>query len=145
VKYVAESGEALKRIVEQVMQINAVINEMAQAAEQQATGIEEVNSAVAQMDQVTQQNAAMVEESTAASRNLADETKTLTGIVSFFDVGEQRSASAPARAASRPIVRPVATKTASRPAPQRMASSGNRALAHKVAPKGEAAEDWAEF
>jgi len=145
VKYVGESGEALKRIVEQVMQINAVINEMAQAAEQQATGIEEVNSAVAQMDQVTQQNAAMVEESTAASRNLADETKTLTGIVSFFDVGEQRHAAAPVRATSRPTGRPVVTKTASRPAPQRVASSGNRALAQKAAPKGDAAEDWAEF
>jgi methyl-accepting chemotaxis protein len=146
VKFVGESGAALKRIVDQVMQINVVISEMAQAAEQQATGIEEVNSAVAQMDQVTQQNAAMVEESTAASRNLADETKTLTEIVSFFKVGEQgfapvaRSSSRPA--ASRPVSHPVANKSAPRPAPQRMAA-GNRALAQK--PKGEAAEDWAEF
>ena len=31
------------------------------------------------------------------------------------------------------------------PAPQRVVSSGNRALAQKVAPKGETAEDWAEF
>ena len=140
VKYVGESGEALKRIVDQVVQINAVVGEMALAADQQATGIEEVNSAVAQMDQVTQQNAAMVEESTAASRNLAGETQTLNEIVSFFKVGEQRVA------APRPAQRPTASKPVTRPAarqvPQRMAS-GNRAVAR--APKAEASEDWAEF
>jgi methyl-accepting chemotaxis protein len=142
VKYVGESGEALKRIVDQVVQINAVVGEMAQAAEQQATGIEEVNSAVAQMDQVTQQNAAMVEESTAASRNLADETKTLTEIVSFFKVGEKRFSAPVTRANARPAARPVASNP--RPQPQRTASGG-RALAQKAAPRSEPAEDWAEF
>ncbi len=60
---------------------------MAQAAQQQSTGIEEVNTAVTQMDQVTQQNAAMVEQSTAASRNLANETADLSKMVAYFDVG----------------------------------------------------------
>ncbi|MDR3526286.1 MAG: methyl-accepting chemotaxis protein [Rhizomicrobium sp.] len=143
VKYVGESGEALKRIVDQVVQINAVVGEMAQAAEQQATGIEEVNSAVAQMDQVTQQNAAMVEESTAASRNLAGETQTLKEIVSFFKVAEERFAAPVARPVSRPVSRPMAkAQPATRPMPQR-AVAGNRALAQK--PKAEASEDWAEF
>ena len=39
VKFVGESGQALKRIVDQVMQINSLVTEMAQAAEQQSTGI----------------------------------------------------------------------------------------------------------
>ncbi len=88
VKLVGETGQALKRIVDQVLQINSLVGEMAQAAEQQSSGIEQVNAAVGQMDQVTQQNAAMVEESTAAARNLADETKTLAELVGFFSVGE---------------------------------------------------------
>jgi methyl-accepting chemotaxis protein len=71
VKYVGETGDSLRRIVEQVIQINALVSEMASAAHQQSTGIEEVNAAVTRMDQVTQQNAAMVEQSTAAARNLA--------------------------------------------------------------------------
>jgi methyl-accepting chemotaxis protein len=87
VHYVGETGTALTRIVEEIVAINAFVTEMAQAAEQQSTGIQEVNAAVNQMDQVTQQNAAMVEESTAASRNLAHETAELAEIIGFFQVG----------------------------------------------------------
>ena len=87
VKLVDKSGRALKKIVDQVGEINTLVGEMAQAAQQQSTGIEEVNTAVTQMDQVTQQNAAMVEESTAAARNLATETDELSQLVSFFNVG----------------------------------------------------------
>src|ERR1700750_2017434 len=87
VKLVGESGQALRKIVGQVVEINSLVTEMAQAAQQQSTGIEEVNTAVTQMDQVTQQNAAMVEQSTAASRNLANETAELSELVAFFDVG----------------------------------------------------------
>jgi methyl-accepting chemotaxis protein len=105
VKFVGDSGKALRRIVEQVTEINAVVKEMAIATEQQASGIEQVNAAVSQMDQVTQQNAAMVEQSTAAAKNLAIETRELTEEVSFFKVGAQtktKPAPAPSR---RPAVK----------------------------------------
>jgi methyl-accepting chemotaxis protein len=136
VKYVGESGTALKRIVEQVVQINAFVGEMALAAQQQATGIEEVNAAVGQMDQVTQQNAAMVEESTAASRNLADETRTLTGLIGFFKVGDSSQA-APVRApvqAQTPVRRTQPVRQV------RVAAAGGRAH-----PASAAADDWTEF
>ena len=144
VKLVDESGEALKRIVDQVVQINAIVGEMAQATEQQATGIEQVNSAVAQMDQVTQQNAAMVEESTAASRNLAGETTTLTQLLSFFSVGKQSFAAPVGRPAQRPVARLVVAKPALRSVASGSASA-NRAMAKKIAPKPQAAEEWTEF
>ena len=102
VKLVGESGSALRRIVDQVQQINVLVSEMAGAAEQQSTGIQQVNAAVAQMDQVTQQNAAMVEESTAASRNLADETHVLMELVSFFRVAQGVSS---LRASAKPKAR----------------------------------------
>jgi methyl-accepting chemotaxis protein len=147
VKYVGESGAALKRIVEQVVQINALVGEMATAAHQQATGIEEVNSAVSQMDQVTQQNAAMVEQSTAASRNLASETQTLTSLISFFKMGETQQAATvqtdrpPARAPAKAAPKLVAAR------PVRRTSAGpgrisTAAAAQKVAP---ATDDWTEF
>ena len=88
VKHVAATGNALNHIVEQVQHINAIVNEMAQAAEQESSGIEQVDAAIGQMDQVTQQNAAMVEQSTAASRNLAEETKQLQAMMGFFNVGQ---------------------------------------------------------
>jgi len=138
VKYVGESGEALKRIVDQVLQINALVSEMAMAAEQQSTGIEQVNAAVSQMDQVTQQNAAMVEQSTAASRNLAGETKTLSNLVGFFAVGETvRAAAAPKK--------PYARQT---PQALRPATGGIRRVAAATAPRAAQSapdSDWTEF
>ena len=95
VRLVGESGKALGLIVEHVHRINALVSEMAQAAEQQSSGIQEVNSAVGQMDQVTQQNAAMVEQTTAASRALVDETKELSDLVAFFAVDGASQAKKP--------------------------------------------------
>jgi methyl-accepting chemotaxis protein len=129
VKLVGESGKALTHIVDQVQHINALMSEMAQAAEQQSTGIEEVNAAVAQMDQVTQQNAAMVEESTAASRHLAGETQSLQELVTFFKVDFKPSASEPKRE-PRTVLKAEARKPA-----KRAAAGGGRA----------ATEDWADF
>jgi methyl-accepting chemotaxis protein len=92
------------------------------------------------MDQVTQQNAAMVEESTAASRNLASETQTLTGLISFFKVsGAQRTAAAVEHA------KPVAKPAPARPLRRTSAGPGRlsaAATAQKIAP---AHDDWTEF
>jgi methyl-accepting chemotaxis protein len=144
VKYVGESGDALRRIVDQVIQINALVSEMAAAAQQQSTGIEEVNSAVAQMDQVTQQNAAMVEQSTAAARNLASETAELTQLASFFNVGTIEP-TAKARPAYEEKVTPARTSGRARPtAVARNNGSGRTTAA--VALKDEPAEgEWQEF
>jgi len=137
VKFVGESGEALKRIVDQVVKINTLVNEMALAAEQQSSGIEQVNSAVAQMDQVTQQNAAMVEQSTAASRHLAQESETLGGLASFFRVGATQAA-APER-------KPAAPVRAAKPASPARRSARQGAVAVAMKPASEPADDWTEF
>jgi len=96
--------------VAQIVEINGLVNEMAQAAERQSLGVEEVSSAVAQVEQVTQQNAAMVEESTAATRNLAVETDGLLQLLDFFALGE---AQAPVRS-SRSTVTPLRPRRALR-------------------------------
>jgi methyl-accepting chemotaxis protein len=140
VKYVGETGQALKRIVDQVLQINSLVNEMAGAAEQQSTGIEQVNAAVSQMDQVTQQNAAMVEQSTAASRNLASETKVLTDLMGFFELGEASHAAAQPHAIPRQTAAPV-KRPAARPVAKVAAAGGGRS-----APATKTSDDdWTEF
>ncbi len=146
VKLVGESGQALKKIVDQVIEINSLVTEMSQAAQQQSTGIEEVNTAVTQMDQVTQQNAAMVEESTAAARNLASETNELSELVSFFDVGapptQKRAASSPT-----PFNAKVQTRGLPKSAPKVAATAGRRGSAQLAAkPRVQSEEpDWQEF
>src|SRR3546814_4909242 len=64
------------------------MEEIATAAEQQASGLHEISATVASMDTVTQQNAAMVEESTAGARSLSYETERLFEQLSFFELGQ---------------------------------------------------------
>jgi methyl-accepting chemotaxis protein len=145
VKYVGESGDALRRIVDQVNQINVLVSEMAAAAQQQSTGIEEVNSAVVQMDQVTQQNAAMVEQSTAAARNLASETADLSKLAGFFNVGILGRQQTQARRTYQEKTVPsrLSARAGSTPA-TRANASGRTAVA--MALKDEPAEgEWQEF
>ena len=132
VRHVAATGQALDHIVQQVRQINTVVQEMALAAQQEATGIEEVNSAVGTMDQVTQQNAAMVEQSTAASRSLAGETQQLQQLVSFFNVGgevHERRVEPPVQRPAKPM------RSVVRAAPRKAV----RAV------KATGTDDWTEF
>jgi methyl-accepting chemotaxis protein len=139
VRLVGQSGQALRRIVEQVHQINALVSEVASAADHQSTSIQEVNAAVGQMDQVTQQNAAMVEQSTAACRSLADKTHALQDLIRFFDVGVE--AATPARReTARPVAKPTrsaASQLAGRPAARRQATA--------VAVQADSQNEWDEF
>ena len=106
VKLVGETGKALSTIVEQVVQLNRLVTEIATSAQEQATGLQEVNSAVNQMDQVTQQNAAMVQEAKAASQGLAHEAEELARLVSQFRIEAESEAppETPARRRQRTLV-----------------------------------------
>lgn len=84
VDLVAEAGKALKRIVQQVGEINHIVADIAASTQEQATGLAQINMAVNQMDQVTQQNAAMVEQSTAAAHALSDEADSLSDLMAQF-------------------------------------------------------------
>jgi methyl-accepting chemotaxis protein len=97
VKLVTDTGKALEDIVQRVANMDGLISEIAQSAQEQSTGLAQVNTAVNQMDQVTQQNAAMVEEATAAAAQLKREAVELAQLVARFEVGSQ--------AASRPVAR----------------------------------------
>jgi methyl-accepting chemotaxis protein len=148
VKYVGESGNALKHIVEQVVDINALVGEMAQAAQQQSTGIEEVNAAVTKIDQITQQNAAMVEQTTAAARNLAKDMGGLNGQLSYFKAGSIEKKNAPkgraganAARASGKAERAMARRQSAKP---NVAVRGANALARAATPQAEEA-GWQEF
>ena len=88
VSLVGETGITLKKIADQVTDINVQMAEIATSSEEQATAIHQVNTAVNHMDQMTQQNAAMVEETAAASQNLAREARDLSTLMSQFQIGD---------------------------------------------------------
>jgi methyl-accepting chemotaxis protein len=87
VRLVGDTGQALGGIVARVAEIDTLIAEIAQSAQEQASGLSQVNAAVNQMDQVTQQNAAMVEEATAAAASLRTEAEALARLVGRFETG----------------------------------------------------------
>ncbi|MFA5988667.1 MAG: HAMP domain-containing methyl-accepting chemotaxis protein [Sphingomonas sp.] len=84
---VANTGEALERIVLKVGEIHTLAGQISGAAVSQAEMMKQVNAAVGQMDQSTQQNAAMVEQTTAAANSLADEAERLGLRVAQFETG----------------------------------------------------------
>ena len=128
VRLVAQTGEALDRIVSQIGTISGMIDTVSMTSREQAEGVNQVSQAVSDMDQSTQQNAAMVEQSTAAARSLAAEADRLAELVSRFQTGKP-GATASARPQARPSQPPAGRAAAPRVA-------GNLALAE---------EDWTDF
>ncbi len=84
VKLVGETGETLGRIVDQVVAISTAVNEIADAGQNQTTGLAEVSTAIRQADQVAQQNSSMVEQSTASTTVLLQEVEALTEFTARF-------------------------------------------------------------
>ncbi len=132
-RLVGDTGQALDAIAAKVNEIDHLIAEIAQSAQEQATGLGQVNIAVNQMDQVTQQNAAMVEQATAAAASLKAEAGELDRLVGRFrtEPGAKRSARPEPAQAGRhaPARNPVA--------------QARRQLASLAA--APAADAWEEF
>tara|TARA_B110001454_G_scaffold219136_1_gene250337 strand:- start:72477 stop:74084 length:1608 start_codon:yes stop_codon:yes gene_type:complete len=65
-----ESGQSLDRIVIAVQKVNVLNSEIANASQEQSTGMEAINRSVLELDKVTQLNAASAEEVANASDSL---------------------------------------------------------------------------
>ncbi len=87
VRLVRDTGTGLGEITELVQSVARHMEAIATAAQEQSAGLLQINTAVNHMDQATQQNAAMVEEMNAAGAALAQESMTLNGLLSQFDLG----------------------------------------------------------
>ncbi len=136
VALVAQTADALKRIVEQVDDISGIVVTIANGTREQATSLQEINKAIAGMDQSTQQNAAMVEQSTAATHSLGKEVVALADLVAQFRTGNEVASHSVA-------VKPVAARPVSKlaAAPVRAMKASSSALRK---PQVET-ESWAEF
>jgi methyl-accepting chemotaxis protein len=87
-RVVSDSGETFIQVVDAVKKVGDIIAGIAAASAEQATGIEQVGSAVAKMDELTQQNAALVEQAAAASQALAEQSNSLSTMMSRYRVRE---------------------------------------------------------
>jgi methyl-accepting chemotaxis protein len=83
------TGAALQRIVIQVDEITAVMDDIVANARVQTSGLDEINLSVGQMDATTRANAAKAERSAESSRELGHQTSELTRLMSEFHLSEK--------------------------------------------------------
>lgn len=81
---VAEAGQTMSEMVDQVRRVSDLIADITAASKEQAIGISQVGQAVAQLDQMTQQNAAMVEQSSAAATSMQEQARRLLHAIQVF-------------------------------------------------------------
>jgi methyl-accepting chemotaxis protein len=89
-KLVAEAAGKLLDMLDAARESSALIEAIARASREQASGIEDVSSAVRKLDTITQHNAALVEETNAALEKTEAQASELDRIVDSFTL-ERRS------------------------------------------------------
>ena len=83
---VSKTGEAIANIIDSVTRVNALMQEVSTASDEQSRGIHQIELAVTEMDGVTQQNAALVQESASAASSLEEQVNYLKNTVSAFQL-----------------------------------------------------------
>ena len=83
---VGQAGKTMDDIVDSVGHVTRILDEIAQASDEQNRGISQVGVAIVQMDSVTQQNASLVQASSLAASNLSERASLLEGSVTRFVV-----------------------------------------------------------
>nr|WP_315249211.1 methyl-accepting chemotaxis protein [uncultured Duganella sp.] len=83
-RLVDQAGATMDDIVASVRRVTDIMGEIADASQEQLTGIEHINGAIAEIDQTTQQNAALVEQASAASATMQEQATHLVDAVSVF-------------------------------------------------------------
>jgi methyl-accepting chemotaxis protein len=81
---VSQAGTTMKAVVGSVNEVTQIMGQIADATEEQRSGISHINQAISSMDSTTQQNAALVEEAAAAAASMQDEAKQLAQLVTSF-------------------------------------------------------------
>ncbi|QFI36788.1 chemotaxis protein [Moritella marina ATCC 15381] len=80
----SETAHSLKSIFESISQTAALVDQIANASNEQAIGAEEINRGVSEVDGVTQQNNSAAQESAAAAEQLSQQAELLKSMLSRF-------------------------------------------------------------
>ena len=99
---VDRAGATMTEIVHSIGQVTVIMNEIANASEEQRAGIEQVNHAIVEMDRVTQHNAALVEEASAAAQAMQDQAGELERVVGTFRLAQGDAHAQDGRLAATP-------------------------------------------
>ena len=94
-RLVEQAGATMQDIVVSVKRVTEMMSQIADASQEQLTGIDQVSGAVTQMDRVVQQNAALVAESAAAAQSMAEQADELMQSVARFKLSRAAEMAAP--------------------------------------------------
>jgi methyl-accepting chemotaxis protein len=136
VKVAEQAGQALTELVPAIKKTAELVQEVAAASREQASGITQVNKAIGQVDQVTQRNASAAEELASGAEELASQAEALQQLTAFFQVNglaELGRAPRPAAAGSRAPHALAVPRLAVHPAPTPVAAGGNGPVLAAVA------------
>ncbi|MEM1150792.1 MAG: methyl-accepting chemotaxis protein [Pseudomonadota bacterium] len=86
VELVTKTGTSLEGIVASIGKVEAAVNSISKASQEQSNGIQEIVSAINHMDQMTQQSATMSDRSAISARSLTAGSDRLHELVAFFRV-----------------------------------------------------------
>ena len=86
-----------------VQRVRDVINEIASANEQQATGVAQITTAVEQVGRITQETADTAEQSHLVAARLTGEAERLDDVLSAFRLGSEAPPESRARSALEPV------------------------------------------
>ena len=105
-KLVDQAGETMQEVVASVKRLTTIISEIANANQEQSTGLNQINTAIIEMDGVTQQNSALVEQAAAAAASMQEQAASLENVVRQFHLGGVAERGGPAKASTQRIASP---------------------------------------
>jgi len=96
---VAESGNALKHIVDSVTTINDMMTQIAAATLEQSQVAEEINLSIVNVSKVANHTAGVADKTLLASNSISNKVEVLRGAVTTFKITDQRLSLEQAKAA----------------------------------------------
>lgn len=129
-RLVNDAGQSMQQIRSSIADVDALIQDIARAAAEQAHGVEQVNRAVVQMENVTQQNASMVQQAAASADSMNEEAQGLRALVSRFALADSVARDSSAAAAAGRDASDTAAV-----APVRIGAANERRLSGTSAPR----------
>ncbi|TXT34050.1 MAG: methyl-accepting chemotaxis protein [Comamonadaceae bacterium] len=80
------AGRLLEAIVPSIQKTSALVQDIAAASQEQATGVSQINGAVIQLNQATQQSAGASEELAATAVEMSEQAVKLKDLMQFFSL-----------------------------------------------------------
>ncbi|HEX5355839.1 MAG TPA: methyl-accepting chemotaxis protein [Aquabacterium sp.] len=123
------AGQLLDTIVPSIARTSDLVQEIASASNEQATGIGQINTAVTQLSQLTQENSSSSEELAATAEEMSGQAEQLQELMNFFITDVHHASASMASTSVRPASR--ATLAPSTASPTRKAASSRPAFGQR--------------